>query len=128
MTDSEKTDIATRDENGRFLKGQSGNPAGRPVGTKNQIVQLKQDLELAVRKNVVTKDIQDIVYAMVREAKAGSVGAAKLILDKTISNAKDPEDPESGSGGVRIVIENFTMQAAAESNHPAPIEGEKVIN
>jgi hypothetical protein len=128
MTDSETKDIATRDEHGRFLKGQSGNPAGRPVGTKNQIVQLKQNLELAVRQNVDTQDIQDIVQAMVAEAKNGSVGAAKLILDKTISNAKDPEDPESGSGGVRIVIENFTMQASAESNQPAPIEGETVSN
>ena len=100
---------------------------GRPVGTKNQIVQLKQDLELAVRENVNVQDIHDIVTAMVVEAKGGSVGAAKLILDKTVSNAKDPEDPESAAGGVRIVIENFTMQAQ-EASTPAPIEGEKIVN
>lgn len=128
MTDKKSDGLAIRDDQGRFLTGQSGNPAGRPTGTKNKIVQLKQDLELAVRENVKIEDIQEIISAMVKEAKAGSIGAAKLILDKTVSNAKDPEDPDAGSGGIRVVIENFTVNQAMDQLPKPPIEGEKVVN
>ena len=127
MTQENSQDLMTRDENGRFLKGQSGNPAGRPAGTKNQIVQLKQNLELAVRSNVEPEEISRIVKVMVARAQAGDVQAAKLILDKTISNAKDVEDPDAGSSGVRIVIENVTLQADPQSTKP-PIEGEIIDN
>ncbi len=46
---------------------------------------------------------------MVELAKDGSVGAAKLILDKTISNAKDIEEVKADGGGVRVIIENVTV-------------------
>ena len=108
----------TRNPDGTFPKGVSGNPAGRPKSRKNKITELKQDLEIAIRDNVNPQDIQDIVNAMIQTAKAGgknSVQAAKLILDKTVSNATDSEDAKNVDGGIRIVIENVTSVKPTET-------------
>lgn len=103
-----KGDVA-RNKDGTFPAGVSGNPHGRPPSKRNVITELKQDLEIAIRQGVKRKDIQDIVDAMVEEAKNGGVQAAKLILDKTISNARESEEIKHEGGGVRVIIENVTV-------------------
>lgn len=102
-------EIQKRAPDGTFLPGVSGNPKGRPLSKKNQLTNLKQNLEIAIRENVDPTDIQLIVKSMIDLAKEGSVGAAKLILDKTVSNAKDVEDSKADQGGIRVVIENVTV-------------------
>lgn len=104
-----------RNPDGTFPKGVSGNPAGRPPSKKNQITNLKQDLEIAIRENVQAEEIGKIVQKMIDLAKDGSVGAAKLVLDKTVSNAKDVEDTKADSGGIRVVIENVTVGRETET-------------
>jgi|10_taG_2_1085330.scaffolds.fasta_scaffold76163_2 hypothetical protein len=104
-----------RSRDGRWLPGKSGNPSGRPPSRKNQITVLKQDLEIAIRDGLKKKDINDIVQSMVTLAKTGSVQAAKLVLDKTISNARDVEDVQKDGGGVRVVIENITVGRETET-------------
>ena len=106
---------ALRNPDGTFVAGQSGNPAGRPPSKKNQITNLKQDLEIAIRKNVKEEDIRAIIEEMVQLARKGSVQAAKLILDKTISNAKEAEEVKEAGGGVRVVIENVTVGRPTET-------------
>lgn len=108
-----------RNDKGQFIKGQSGNPAGRPVGSKNKIVALKQGLELAIRENLSASEVKQIVKAMVYEAQNGNVSAAKLILDKVMSNATAGEDVDTGTGGITISIKNLTFDQA-----PKLVEGE----
>lgn len=104
-----------RNPDGTFPAGVSGNPKGRLPSKRNQITNLKQDLEIAIRQNVKPQDISDIVSQMIDLAKGGSIGAAKLILDKTVSNAKEAEEIKNDSGGVRIVIENVTVGRPTET-------------
>ncbi len=104
----------TRAEDGTFVKGKSGNPAGRPKGRKNQLTQLKQDLEIAVRDNISSSDVTDVLQTMVELAKEGNVGAAKIILDKAITNAKDADDVATGNAGWQFVIKNVTVQHEKE--------------
>ncbi len=104
-----------RNEQGQFLKGKSGNPAGRPKGKKNEITELKQDLEIALRTHISQDQVKKIIDAMVLEALAGGVGAAKLILDKVLSNARDSDDASDNSGGITIRIENLTAAAMANA-------------
>lgn len=61
-----------------FRKGQSGNPAGRKIGTS----------EAAKLRRAIEADLPDIISAMVESAKQGEVGAAKLLLDRTIPAIK----------------------------------------
>lgn len=102
--------------------GQSGNPAGRPRGSKNHITQLKHSLEIAVREGVRVKDVKDIMATLVKEAKSGNVQAAKLILDKMISNASGAEEETGTDNRIKIVIENATFDAV-QTTTPA-INGE----
>lgn len=120
MSDSKKEVI--RDNHGRFVKGVSGNPNGRPMGAKNKITVLKQDLELAIREGLRSGDIKKIVGAMIDEAQTGNVAAAKLILDKVMSNAKVEEDVDEKGKGIQITIENFTV------NRDEPDEGGEIID
>jgi len=115
------TEVA-RNEDGTFPTGVSGNPAGRPKGSKNLIVKAKQDLELAIRKNVTPKQIKTIVDKMVDLAADGNVQAAKLILDKTISNAKVEDEDNSGTGGIQIIITNATVKSL--NNEDSAVDAE----
>jgi hypothetical protein len=119
------TDVV-RDERGRFPAGTSGNPRGRPPSKKNRITELKQDLELAIRRNINAQDVQDIVNAMIQEAKGGSIGAARLILDKVLPNAKEADEVDEGGKQFVFRVENATIAVTAANNPPneQPIEGE----
>lgn len=106
---------ATRNADGTFPAGVSGNPLGRPKGKKNELTELKQDLEIAVRKSLPVHRIKGIVEKVAQMAEEGNLRAAKLILDKVISNAKDVDDVDNkGVGGITIRIENATFAAKRE--------------
>ena len=111
------SNVANRDEQGRFVKGESGNPNGRPLGRKNQITALKQELELAVRDNIKPTRIRGILDKMCDLAEEGHVGAAKLVLDKVLSNATDTEDAAQNSGSFVFQVKNLTLK------HDSPSEG-----
>jgi hypothetical protein len=119
-------ELTTRNDDGTFSKGVSGNPLGRPKGKKNELTEHKQDLELAVRKALKPARIIAIVEKIATMAEEGNLRAAKLILDKVISNAKDVDDVDNkGVGGITIRIENATFAAKREQQiTPTPLDGE----
>ena len=57
-----------------FKKGVSGNPAGRPVGSKNKLTQLAQKL--------LENDAEEIVTAIIEKAKAGDSTAQRLCFER----------------------------------------------
>ena len=107
-----------RGKNGQFLKGRSGNPAGRPKGSKNRIAEMKVELEEAIRQNLEAGQIHAVVQSMVAEALNGNVSAGKLILDKVMSNAKAVDESGEEQPEIVIKIENLTPQ------HLQDVEGE----
>ncbi|QRI63622.1 hypothetical protein JQ506_22960 [Shinella sp. PSBB067] len=58
----------------RFRKGQSGNPKGRPAGSRSKV--------LVALDALGEGEAEAIVFAMVNQAKGGDVTAAKAILDR----------------------------------------------
>ena len=115
-------ELQVRNPDGTFIAGVSGNPAGRPKGKKNVITELKQDLEIAIRQNLSKENVEAVVASMLAEALNGNVGAGKLILDKVMSNAKDLDDAQDHSGGLRIVIENATVEALVNQETTTTID------
>lgn len=57
-----------------FQAGRSGNPAGKPKGTRHHATLLADQL--------LANDIEAVVAKVVKAAKAGNMSAAKLILDR----------------------------------------------
>jgi len=95
---------------GMWQPGQSGNPAGRPPGAKGKLTALKRELEIAVRDNLNPKIIRAILQRMAEQALAGDVKAAKLILDKVLTNASDGEEENKGTGTFVFQIKNLTLK------------------
>lgn len=78
----------------KWQAGQSGNPNGRKPGT-GKVEKLRAAL---------AKELPDVLKALVAQAKAGDIGAIKLILERTIP-ALCPVDaaaplPLSSDGGL----------------------------
>src|SRR5665213_2682457 len=59
-----------------WAKGQSGNPAGKPPGTRHKITMLAEQLMEA--------DAEGIVAKVVALAKGGDLVAARLVLDRIL--------------------------------------------
>lgn len=123
MSDKSKNELTGRDDDGKFIKGQSGNPRGRPAGGKNRITQLKQDLEIAIREKVSVRRIANVVDKMLELAEGGDKGAAKIILDKFVSMARDGEDTVDNRPTIHVTITNEAKSADNFTSQP-PIEGE----
>lgn len=63
--------------------GQSGNPAGRKPGTG----------PAAKLRAAIEKDVPAIIKTLVLSAKAGDVGAARLLLERVLPPIKATEHP-----------------------------------
>jgi Family of unknown function (DUF5681) len=57
-----------------FTRGQSGNPAGKPRGTRHRVTVLAEKL--------MQDDTEAVVRAVIDAAKGGDMTAARLILDR----------------------------------------------
>jgi Family of unknown function (DUF5681) len=68
---------------GRWPKGKSGNPRGRPRGT---------GLAAELRAKLA-KDASDILKAVITQAKAGDTAAIKLVLDRLVPTLRPVDMP-----------------------------------
>lgn len=102
---------AKRARSGRFAPGASGNPAGRPRGTKNRTTQLCADLLAA--------DAGEILAKLIKEAKKGEPIALKLCVERLVpvrasrDRAVDVELPDVGQAA------DLVDAAAAVVSHAA---------
>lgn len=68
-------------QDGRFRKGQSGNPAGKPRGARHAVTILAEKL--------MNDEAEDVVKAVIGAAKNGDVPAARLVLERISPARKD---------------------------------------
>lgn len=105
----------TRDSRGRFIKGQSGNPAGKAKGVKNAMTLERIAFERALRQYVAEPDrakkllsgidrVLDIAIAAEKDSDA--VSAMKLMLDRVMPAMppKLSEEAEKTDTKLQIVI------------------------
>jgi hypothetical protein len=65
----------------RFEKGQSGNPKGRPKGSRNQMTTLLKDK--------LDKDLDRLIDVARDKALAGDMRALKLLFERILPTPKD---------------------------------------
>jgi hypothetical protein len=107
----------------KWQKGQSGNPAGRPRGSRNKVSLL--------RDHLLENEEEQLVRKVITSALEGDPHAMALCLDRLVPRCKERSiEVEAGP------IENPQQVAAATSKvfdamcsgHILPSEGEKLLN
>ena len=85
---------------GQFPKGVSGNPAGRPKGSKNAITLLRQSLELQLREQA-GPDMGSVLEKCIELALDGDTRMIKLLLDLHMTKGGNDE----AKGGEKVAIQ-----------------------
>ncbi len=86
----------------KFTQGQSGNPAGRRPGAVGMVGKLRQSL---------SREMPDILEALVARAKQGDVQAASLILARVLPALKPVDEPAPLPSGIAMGDLNAAPQA-----------------
>jgi hypothetical protein len=71
----------TDEKQGKFQKGQSGNPFGRPKGVRNKAILLAEKL--------LENETDEICRQAIELAKKGNIQAIKIILDRILPPRKE---------------------------------------
>jgi hypothetical protein len=99
-------------DKGRWAKGKSGNPAGRPLSNKQKILDRKHTLEEYIRGKIDKDKLVAVVTKLVDQAATGDTKSAKILLPFILSKAG--EGTEDGAdrdrGGIVFRIENATIK------------------
>lgn len=116
-------ELVARDEKGRFVPGQSGNPAGKSKGVRNYITHERLMLEAGLRDyvadpkqskkllagidrilDIATKTGEDGTEFL--SADKDALSAMKLLLDRVMPSMppKEQEDAERSQTKLEIVI------------------------
>ena len=98
----------------RFQAGLSGNPHGKPKGA-NRSQKLRAQL---------MRDVPDILTAMVDQAKAGDVQAARLILDRTLPALR----PEARPPAAPVPTDPAAILSAVAGSAMTPEQAGEVMN
>lgn len=112
-----------RDSLGRWVRGQSGNPHGKPKGLRNYVTRERLALEAALRAYISNEDnlpkVLDGIDRMFDIIANGedkqAVAAFKALYDKLLTAPKDASDTSDGPNQLVVVIKD----AVVGSNLPA---------
>ena len=105
---------------GQFKPGQSGNPAGKPLGTRNKTTRAIEAL--------LEGEAEELTRKAIELAKAGDLAALRLCLDRIVPARKDRhipfklpklEKPEDAVAAAAAIVEavagaELTPSEAAE--------------
>ena len=106
----------------QFKKGKSGNPMGRPKGSKNKSTILRESM-LNKTDRMLSKEVPAVLAVVLAAAKGGDMSAAKMILDRAVPVKKAGADDDMiPQGGITISISNLTAPGVV--SEATVIEGE----
>jgi hypothetical protein len=70
---------------GRWKKGESGNPAGRPAGAG----------EVSKIRAAIAERVPELLTRLMAQALQGDTGAARLLLERAVAPLKAAEQPQA---------------------------------
>lgn len=76
----------------KFKPGESGNPDGRPKGSKNKITLLKESMELVLREEASPDDLKSVMREALNLALQGDRSMIKLILELHMSKGTSKDE------------------------------------
>jgi len=84
-----------RDERGRFVKGVSGNPSGRPIDSFKYLKKIDTTLSL--------KEWREIVVKAIEQAKRGDAKARQWLSDYLLGKPTQRQEI-TGADGSKLVV------------------------
>lgn len=118
-------DVIERD-NGRFVKGVSGNPNGRPKGSRNKITLMKLMAEEAVREKNAEKMLE-VANIIIEQAIDGDKESQKLVWNAIMS--KSNLDAEKTAGDkVTITIGRVESAPKTTKTTTKEVENDESIS
>ena len=109
---------------GQFPVGKSGNPRGRPKGSKNKATILREAMQNKADK-MLSAQVPKVLKVVIEAAIAGDMQAAKMVLDRAVPVQKAAEgDSGASNKSVQITIQNLT--SPHEEDRGVTINGETV--
>lgn len=120
-------EVTERDESGRFVT--SGNPKGRPKGSKNRVTLLKLMAEEAVREGG-TEKMLEVAELIIEQALSGDSKSQQLVWNAIMSKGS-ADDKTQAKERVEINIGGITppeVKQVAEitiDNDEEPQDGEQ---
>jgi hypothetical protein len=115
-SDEKKTgqNRSDRGAKGRFQRGNRGNPAGRPRGSRNRITRLVEEL--------LSSEAEELTRTLISKAQAGNGTALRLAFERLDPPHKHRTvQMELPVGG--LVASHDAVIAAVASGHISPQEG-----
>jgi len=117
------TSTSPKHPSGRFRKGASGNPQGRPRGSRNKITLLMESL--------LQEEAGDLTRKVIEMAKAGDSLAMRICMDRLLPAQKDrpidlPLGPVETLPQIRAGLS--TVVQAISDGSITPTAGETLAN
>jgi hypothetical protein len=90
--------LKQRDKNGCFVPGVSGNPSGRPKGSRGQARAVLNEIAASDTENGVSR-LKRLLEALFTKAESGDLNAIKIVLDRlegpvvAVPIEEDPDKP-----------------------------------
>lgn len=106
-----------RTAEGQYVEGTSGNPKGRPKGSKNRITILKMATEESWRERNSYR-LEQLLDIILDDALAGDKSARKMIFDALVSKANVQEDK---SAGQKQTITVHRMEVRSDKPQPVTV-------
>lgn len=108
-----------------WKKGQSGNPKGRPVGSRNRKTVIWAALmRIAEKKNLTPEEIEDALQAAgIEKALKGSFFHYKEVSDGLYGKINDKVDVTSGGKTIADLITLAHGQPKPGADAPAAVQG-----
>lgn len=111
-------------ENGKFIPGVSGNPNGRPKGSRNRITLMKLMAEEAVREGNAEKMLA-VCRTVIEQAIDGDKDSQKLVWSAVMS--KSNLDVEKATGDrVQITIGRVESAPKVEKITTKEVENDEI--
>tara|TARA_B110000902_G_scaffold158813_2_gene182053 strand:+ start:10331 stop:10687 length:357 start_codon:yes stop_codon:yes gene_type:complete len=116
--------MANSDNLKPFKKGESGNPSGRPKGSKNRSTIMEKWLEVRRKqKNPITGEMEwmtledSMTLSIIRKSIESDVPAYRACMDSRYGTAKDSLDITSEGGGFNFneVMKKLASNGDTES-------------
>jgi len=117
-------EVIERVEAGKFAPGVSGNPNGRPKGSRNRITLMKLMAEEAVREGNADKML-DVCKTVINQAIEGDKDSQKLVWAAVMSKSNVESDKATGDK-VQITIGRVESAPKVEKTTTKEVENDEI--